>query len=86
MRQYARYKDTDNAKLAVKKIYTHEGNIYNCVDSFSGKEYFYNGMTGNYHTTPAEVTGNNKAATIRRLCLHGANAIRFSRKRTEKAR
>ena len=66
MRQYARYKDTDNAKLAAKKTYTHYGNIYNCVDSFSGKEYFYNGMTGNYHTTPAEVTGNNKAAMLAR--------------------
>ena len=66
VRQYAHYKDTDNAKSAVKKAYTHYGNIYNCVDSFSGKEYFYNGMTGNYHTTPAEVTGNNKAAMLAR--------------------
>ena len=66
VRQYARYKDTDNAKSAAKKAYTHYGNIYNCVDSFSGKEYFYNGMTGNYHTTPAEVTGNNKAAMLAR--------------------
>lgn len=66
VRQYARYKDTGNAKSAAKKAYTHYGNIYNCVDSFSGKEYFYNGMTGNYHTTPAEVTGNNKAAMLAR--------------------
>ena len=66
MRQYARYTDTGNAKSAVKKAYTHYGNIYNCVVSFSGKEYFDTGMTDNYHTTPAEVTGNNKAAMLTR--------------------
>ena len=27
VRQYAHYKDTDNAKSAVKKAYTHYGNI-----------------------------------------------------------
>lgn len=66
VRQYSRYKDTGNAKTAVKTEYTHDGNIYNCVDSYSGKEYFYNGMAGNYHTAPAEVTGNNKAAMLAR--------------------
>ena len=68
VRQYARYKDTGQREnRPLKKAYTHYGNIYNCVDSFSGKEYFYNGMTGNYHTTPAEVpTGNNKAAMLAR--------------------
>lgn len=66
VRQYARYKDSGNAKIAVKKAYTHYGNIYNCVDSYSGKEYFYYGMTGNYHTTPATLTGNDKAAMLAR--------------------
>ena len=58
--------DSGNAKIAVKKAYTHYGNIYNCVDSYSGKEYFYYGMTGNYHTTLATLTGNDKAAMLAR--------------------
>lgn len=66
VRQYARYKDSGNAKIGVKTAYTHYGNIYNCVDSYSGKEYFYNGMTGNFHTTPATITGNDKAAMLTR--------------------
>ncbi|MCM1437670.1 MAG: hypothetical protein NC131_00460 [Roseburia sp.] len=66
VRQYTRYKDSGNIKEAVKTAYTHYGNIYNCVDSYSGKEYFYNGMTGNYHTTLATVTGNDKAAMLAR--------------------
>ena len=66
VRQYARYKDSGNVREAVKTAYTHYGNIYNCVDSFSGKEYFYNGMTGNYHTTLATLTGNDKAAMLAR--------------------
>ena len=70
VRQYARSKDTGNAKIGVKTEYTHYGNIYACVDSYSGKEYFYNGMTGNYHTTPAEVTGNNKAAMLARCARY----------------
>ena len=66
VRQYARYKDSGNVREAVKTAYTHYGNIYNCVDSYSGKEYFYNGMTGNYHTTLATVTGNDKKAMLAR--------------------
>lgn len=66
VRQYARYKDSGNVREAVKTEYTHYGNIYNCLDSFSGKEYFYNGMTGNYHTTPATLTGNDRAAMLER--------------------
>lgn len=69
VRQYARYKDSGNAKIGVKTAYTHYGNIYACVDSYSGKEYFYYGMTGNYHTTPATLTGNDKAAMLAR-CEH----------------
>lgn len=64
VRAYARYKDTGNTGEAVKTTYEHIGNIYNCVDSFSGKEYFYNGMTGNFHTTLATPTGNDKAAML----------------------
>jgi hypothetical protein len=60
VRPYQRYKDTGNLGEAIKTEYTHIGNIYACVDSFSGKEYFYNGMTGNFHTTPATPTTNNK--------------------------
>lgn len=66
VRQYARYKDSGNVKEAVKNTYTHYGNIYNCVDSYRGKEYFYNGMTGNFHTTLATITGNDKAAMLAR--------------------
>lgn len=76
IRQYTRYKDSGNVREAVKTAYTHYGNIYACVDSYSGKEYFYNGMTGNYHTTPATVTGNDKAAMLarcKRYPLFGAS-------------
>ena len=66
IRQYTRYKDSGNVREAVKTAYTHYGNIYACVDSYSGKEYFYNGMTGNYHTTLATVTGNDKKAMLAR--------------------
>ncbi len=66
VRQYGRYKDSGNAKIGVRTAYTHYGNIYNCVDSFSGKEYFYYGMTGNYHTRLATLTGNDKAAMLAR--------------------
>jgi len=66
IRQYTRYKDSGNVREAVKTAYTHYGNIYACVDSYSGKEYFYNGMTGNYHTTLATLTGNDKKAMLAR--------------------
>ena len=70
VRQYARYKDSGNEREAVKTACTHYGNIYNCVDSYSGKEYFYNGMTGNYHTTLATLTGNDKAAMLARCARY----------------
>ena len=70
VRQYTRYKDSGNIKEAVKTAYTHYGNIYNCVDSYSGKEYFYNGMAGNYHTTLATVTGNDKKAMLARCARY----------------
>lgn len=62
VRAYSRYKDSGNPYEAVKTSYIHKGNIYACVDSFNGKEYFYNGMTGNYHTTLSTPMGNDKAA------------------------
>jgi len=64
IKPYTRYKETGGLKEAVKTQYTHIGNIYNCVDSFSGKEYFYYGMKGNFHTKPAEVTGNSKQTML----------------------
>lgn len=70
VRAYSRYKDSGNTKEAIKTAYTHDGNIYACVDSFSGKEYFYNGMTGNYHTTLATPTGNDKAAMLARCARY----------------
>ena len=70
VRQYARYKDSGNEREAVKTAYTHYGNIYNCVDSYSGKEYLYNGMTGNYDTTLATLTGNDKAAMLARCARY----------------
>lgn len=69
VRAYSRYKDSGNVKEAIKTTYTHDGNIYACVDSYSGKEYFYNGMTGNYHTT-ATPTGNDKAAMLARCARY----------------
>ena len=66
VRAYGRYKESGSLREAIPTTYTHYGNIYLCVDSFSGKEYFYYGMTGNYHTTLATPTGNNKAAMIAR--------------------
>ena len=70
VRAYSRYKDSGNAKEAITTNYTHDGNIYNCVDSFSGKEYFYNGLSGNYHTTLATPTGNDKAAMLARCARY----------------
>jgi len=64
IRPYTRFKNTGSLAEAVTTQYTHYGNIYACVDSFSGKEYFYNGMTGNYHTALATPTGNSKAAML----------------------
>ncbi|MDR0850777.1 MAG: hypothetical protein LBN07_04895 [Christensenellaceae bacterium] len=61
VRPYQRYKDTGSLSEAVKTQYTHIGNIYECVDSFSGKEYFYYGMKDNFHTKLAAPTSNSKA-------------------------
>jgi len=66
VRPFARYKESGSLREATPTTYTHIGNIYACVDSFSGKEYFYDGMTGNYHTTLATPTGNDKAAMLAR--------------------
>lgn len=63
---FTRYKDTGSLREATPTTYTHNGDIFQCVDSFSGKEYFYNGMTGNYDTCLAEPAGNDKAAMLAR--------------------
>ena len=80
VRQYARYKDSGSLREATQTTYTHVGNIYGCVDSFSGKEYFYCGMTGNYHTTLATLAGNNKAAMLARCERYPL----FNREQSEK--
>jgi hypothetical protein len=64
IRAYTRFKNTGSMAEATTTEYTHYGNIYACVDSFSGKEYFYNGLTGNFHTKLATPTGNNKQAML----------------------
>jgi len=61
---YERYRSTGDLTQVVQTQYTHYGNIYRCVNSFAGKEYFYNGMTGNFHTKLATYTGNNKQAML----------------------
>jgi len=66
IRQYTRFKDTGDLRLTTKTIYTHYGNIYQCVNSFTGKEYFYYGMTGNFHTELSCPTGNDKKAMLAR--------------------
>lgn len=66
IRQYTRFKDTGDLRLATKTTYTHYGNIYQCVNSYAGKEYFYNGMTGNFHTELSRPTGNDKQAMLAR--------------------
>jgi hypothetical protein len=66
VRPYARYKETGGLREATATAYAHTGNIYACVDSFSGKEYFYSGMAGNYHTPLAKPIGNDKKAMLER--------------------
>jgi hypothetical protein len=66
VRPFARYKETGGLQEAITTTYTHIGNIYDCVDSFSGKEYFYYGLSGNYHTALASPAGNGKAAMLAR--------------------
>lgn len=64
MKPYLRYKDTGSLSEANSVEYTHVGNIFECVDSFSGKEYFYDGMEGNFYTELAEMTSNNKESML----------------------
>ena len=66
VRPYSRYLESGSTHEAMYTEYNHNGNIFACVDSFSGKEYFYNGMTDNFHTTLATPTGNNKTAMLER--------------------
>ena len=59
---YERYKKSGVLSECKQTIYTHHGNIFRCVNSFSGKEYFYHGMKGNFHTTIAKPAGNDMHA------------------------
>ena len=64
---YQRYKSTGNTNEATATTYTHNGTIFSCVNSFAGKEYFYHGMIGNYHTKLAKPTGYSKAEMMARV-------------------
>jgi hypothetical protein len=63
---YHRYKSTGNIAEAKQTTYTHNGNIFQCVNSFSGKEYFYDGIK-QFHTTLAKPTTNDKKAMTERV-------------------
>jgi len=63
---YHRYKNTGNRNEAAATTYTHKGNIFRCVNSFAGKEYFYDGIK-HFHTTLATPTANNKKAMQERV-------------------
>ena len=59
-KEYEHYLST--GKGGTKKKYEHKGNIFDCVDSFAGKEHFYVGMTGNYDGQVAKPLENDWAA------------------------
>jgi len=61
---YQRYKTSGKVTEATATTYTHIGNIFSCVNSFAGKEYFYHGMTGNFHTKIAKISGYSKQAML----------------------
>jgi len=63
---YQRYKTTGDIKEATATTYTHKGNIYECVNSFAGKEYFYDGIK-HFHTKTAKPTTNDKQAMLDRI-------------------
>ena len=64
---YSRYKKTGKVKEATATKYHHRGNIFSCVNSFAGKEYFYHGMTGNFHAKLAKPTGYSKKEMLERV-------------------
>jgi len=63
---YQRYKNTGNTMEATATTYTHKGNIYECVNSFTGKEYFYDDIK-HFHTNLAKPTTNDKKAMQERV-------------------
>lgn len=63
---YMRYETSGKLNECTETKYIHDGNIFECVDSFSGKEYFYNGMTGNFHTTLSKPFSNDKQSMLER--------------------
>jgi len=63
---YQRYKNTGNRNEAAATTYTHNGNIFRCVNSFTGKEYFLDGIK-KFHTTLAKPTAYDKKAMQKRV-------------------
>ena len=62
-RIYERYLSSGDQKDARKKTYIHNGNIFECMDSFAGKERFLDGMgKKNFDAKVAKPTGNNRLA------------------------
>ena len=64
-RAYERYYASGDLKHGRKVTYTHKGNIFDCIDSFNGKERFLDGM-GNksFDAVVAKPTGNDKVAML----------------------
>jgi len=62
IRAYERWFTTGKTDEARKYKRVHNGDIRKCVNSFSGKEYHYHGMTGNYDARTAKLSGNNRVA------------------------
>lgn len=64
---YRRYEQSGSTAEATATTYTHKGDIFACVDSYAGKEYFYDGMGDkNFHTRLATPTSNSKQAMLDR--------------------
>jgi len=63
-----RYKETGKTEQAIKTEYTHIGNIYDCVDSFSGKEYFFSGLENkNFDTKLSKIVGHSKEEMLEKV-------------------
>jgi len=63
---YQCYKTSGGVNASNMTTYTHNGNIFRCVNSFTGKEYFYDGIK-HFHTTLARPTTNDKKAMQERV-------------------
>ena len=66
-RNYERHLEKRDASLGRVVTYVHKGNIFDCVDSFAGKERFLDGMGNNsFDATTAQPTGNDMTAMLER--------------------